>query len=498
MNQELLEKIRQCPTLPSLPAIALQVLELAQQDQVDLGEIARVISKDPALSGKILRTVNSSFYGRSQSISTISHALVILGLQSVKTLVLGFSLVGNLSKNKAKGFDHMTYWRRSIYSATAARLLAVKLQIVQQEECFLVALLQDLGMLVLDQVLGNEYGIIIEKVVSHGQLAAAETAAIGMTHAEVAGCLAEMWKLPPLLATPICQHHSPEQVSDPVLRRQTDVACVAGRAADVFVDEEAAPAIADVRKMAADRFSMDQAECDALLDEIGKNTREVAKLFEISISASANFESILKKANEALVDLTLRSQKHAQDLVEQNRRLKEQASTDALTALANRASFDLFLAERFQEAVACGEPLSLLLMDVDHFKKVNDTYGHQTGDAVLKAIGALLKSAARAQDLAARYGGEEMALVLPKTARTTAIAIAESVRRAISARPVAHAGRQLNITASIGVATWEPGSPLKLAQLLLKASDMAVYAAKKSGRNCVRIFSLAQSQKPAA
>src|SRR3954449_6325114 len=116
MNEQLVQKIRACPNLPSLPAIAVQVLELAQKADVDIAEIARIISKDPALSGKILRTVNSSFYGRSQHVSTVSHALVILGLQSVKTLVLGFSLVTNLTKSKAKAFKYLTYWRHSIYS----------------------------------------------------------------------------------------------------------------------------------------------------------------------------------------------------------------------------------------------------------------------------------------------------------------------------------------------------------------------------------------------
>src|SRR3954465_13537785 len=149
MNEQLVQKIRACPNLPSLPAIAVQVLELAQQAGVDIAEIARIISKDPALSSKILRTVNSSFYGRSQNVSTISHALVILGLQSVKTLVLGFSLVSNLSKNKSKGFKHIAYWRHRIFSATAARTIASKVGVVQQEEAFLSALLMDIGMLVL-------------------------------------------------------------------------------------------------------------------------------------------------------------------------------------------------------------------------------------------------------------------------------------------------------------------------------------------------------------
>src|SRR3954470_11749340 len=140
MNEQLLQRIRQCPTLPSLPSIAVQVLDLAQKGDADIAEIARIISKDPALSTKILRTVNSSFYGRSQHVSTISHSLVILGLQSVKTLVLGFSLVTNLKQSKSNGFKHITYWRRSIYAATAARSIASKLNMVQQEEAFLAAL----------------------------------------------------------------------------------------------------------------------------------------------------------------------------------------------------------------------------------------------------------------------------------------------------------------------------------------------------------------------
>src|SRR5438477_12916018 len=145
MNQQLVDCIKQCPSLPSLPSIAMQVLDLAQKADVDIAEIARIISKDPALSGKILRTVNSSFYGRSQHVSTISHALVILGLQSVKTLVLGFSLVTALKGGAVRGFKHLTYWRRSIYAATAARTLASKVRVVQQEESFLAALLMDIG-----------------------------------------------------------------------------------------------------------------------------------------------------------------------------------------------------------------------------------------------------------------------------------------------------------------------------------------------------------------
>src|SRR5688572_28225965 len=183
MNQELLNRIRQCPSLPTLPAIAIQVLDLAQQEEADITEIARVISRDPALASKILRTVNSSFYGRSQSVGQVSQALVIMGLQSVKSLVLGFSLVNQLRGTKPGGFSHFDYWKRSIYSATAAKLVAAAVDIIQVEECFLVGLLQDIGMLVLDLVLKDEYGAACEKAQTHQELVEFERVLIDSTHA---------------------------------------------------------------------------------------------------------------------------------------------------------------------------------------------------------------------------------------------------------------------------------------------------------------------------
>jgi len=491
MNQELLKKIKACPNLPSLPTIAMQVLELAQKADVDIAEIARIISKDPALSGKILRTVNSSFYGRSQNVSTVSHALVILGLQSVKTLVLGFSLVSNLSKNKAKGFKHLIYWKRSIYAATAARSLASRIKLVQQEEAFLAALLMDIGMLVLDQVIGVEYGEINETATNHADLVKLEVEKLDVTHAFVGGMLAEQWKLPPLLSTPIAFHHSPTEVTDPQLRALSILVAAAGSIADIFVDEEPAGAILRVREICKREWKMTEADCDALLADIGQRTKEVAGLFEINIGKQLPFEQILKQANEALVNLTLQSQMQANQLIEQNTQLKHAASTDGLTGMANRASFDAFLADKFAGAARSGKPLTLLMMDVDKFKSVNDKYGHPTGDAVLRAVSALVKSASRKQDLAARYGGEEMALVLPDTPRAIGASIAETLRRAIACKVIPAQPHSVNVTISIGVACYEPpASPLKAPAHLVKAADLAVYAAKHGGRNCVKIFAL--------
>lgn len=466
MNDTLERRIRKCTSLPSLPAIAIQVLELAQDSEADITEIARIISKDSALSSKILRTVNSSFYSLSQHVSTISRALVILGLQSVKTLVLGFSLVSNLVGGKEKGFKHVDYWRRSIFSATAARAIAAHIKLPQQEEAFLAALLKDIGMLVLDQVLGAQYGEINSQVEFHADLPAMERDAIKADHAEVGAFIATTWKLPPVLTLPISHHHYPKGCTDPAMQKLVDVVHLASRCADVFVDANPSPALSHVRELCQAQFQMNEADTDALLTEIGTKTKETASLFEIKIGADTSFDSILKKANETLVELTLATQqqatslqKEAVNLAEQNVELKKKATTDALTELANRATFDEFLVANLATSIKESKPLSLLMLDLDKFKSINDKHGHPTGDQVLLSVGAILKGIARQDDLAARYGGEEMCLILPNTARAQATVIAENLRRVIAAKPIVKAPTNLTVTASIGVATFEPNGP---------------------------------------
>src|SRR5687768_13288452 len=127
MNDILIHRIKQCPTLPSLPKVAIDILSLAEDADVALPAMARLIAQDAALTAKTLKTVNSAFYGLSHQVGTIDHALVVLGLEGVKTIVLGLSLVSNLKKPRPRGaFDHVAYWRRSLYGATAARIFAEK------------------------------------------------------------------------------------------------------------------------------------------------------------------------------------------------------------------------------------------------------------------------------------------------------------------------------------------------------------------------------------
>jgi diguanylate cyclase (GGDEF)-like protein len=188
-------------------------------------------------------------------------------------------------------------------------------------------------------------------------------------------------------------------------------------------------------------------------------------------SAQRELSMLALQAAEALVRTRL---------YEQMERL---ATTDGLTGLLNRRTFNAQITARLREAQRYRRPLSLLLLDVDHFKKVNDTYGHPAGDAVLRGVAQLAQQQARETDLVARYGGEEMALVLPETDARGALVIGERIRAAVAAAQHPTEQGALKVTLSVGVATW-PGAGEDAAGLI-ESADRALYRAKQGGRNRV-------------
>lgn len=167
-----------------------------------------------------------------------------------------------------------------------------------------------------------------------------------------------------------------------------------------------------------------------------------------------------------------------------NARLYALAVTDGLTGLYVRRYFDLRMDEEFAQAQRYARPFALIMSDIDHFKKFNDTHGHQTGDNVLQQFAQLLRGNTRATDICCRYGGEEMAVILPECGLDEAAALAEKLRAIIEAEPFRGAEAQtLHVTTSLGVAAWH-GDFVNPAAMIA-AADAALYRAKEAGRNRV-------------
>jgi diguanylate cyclase len=162
---------------------------------------------------------------------------------------------------------------------------------------------------------------------------------------------------------------------------------------------------------------------------------------------------------------------------------KRDAFTDGLTGLANRKAFDATILRAVDEAHDAGEPATLILADLDHFKSFNDHHGHQVGDQVLRLVGRTLINCVKGQDTAARFGGEEFAVVLPNTGLQGGMALAETIRKTISSKKLVRRGSDVElgaITLSLGVAEYVAGEPV---ESLIRRADQALYAAKRGGRN---------------
>ncbi|MEL7544280.1 MAG: diguanylate cyclase, partial [Pseudomonadota bacterium] len=188
---------------------------------------------------------------------------------------------------------------------------------------------------------------------------------------------------------------------------------------------------------------------------------------------------------KARVRTQIKRKRFTQALRNQIEKRVELAVVDPLTGLNNRRFLESHMDAQIREAIERAKPMSLLIIDIDHFKAVNDTYGHDAGDMVLKEFGARLRHNTRGIDLACRYGGEEFVVLMPDTDSVRAAQVGERLRACIEAEPfkTSHAGGYIDLTASVGLASLE--GEQDTGETILKRADIALYAAKRSGRNRV-------------
>jgi diguanylate cyclase len=195
--------------------------------------------------------------------------------------------------------------------------------------------------------------------------------------------------------------------------------------------------------------------------------------------------SEMQKNNQSLEERLNASKQEINQLQENLEAVRNESLTDPLTGLSNRKFFDQAIAKAIADAGERSEPLSLVMTDIDHFKNFNDTWGHLTGDQVLRLVAMSMKQNVKGQDIAARYGGEEFAVVLPNTVLRSGLTVADHIRRAVMSKELMKrsTGQNLGrVTISLGVATLKNGDTV---QSLIARADACLYAAKRNGRNRV-------------
>jgi len=214
---------------------------------------------------------------------------------------------------------------------------------------------------------------------------------------------------------------------------------------------------------------------------VARNREQVKAIVEMLVQSTRE----MRETNKALENRLTLSKTEINNLQQSLEAIRTESLTDPLTGLGNRKYFDRSIEAAVQAALASDEPLSLLMFDIDHFKSFNDSYGHLTGDQVLRLVGMSLKQTIKGQDITARYGGEEFAVVLPNTAIRQALTVADHIRRAVMAKELKKksTGEILGrVTISVGVSMLRPDDD---TDSLIERADACLYIAKRNGRNRV-------------
>jgi diguanylate cyclase (GGDEF)-like protein len=491
LNSEIEAHLRRSVNFPSPPGVATHIIELAQDPEIEMGKVAKALSMDSALSTKVLRIANSPLYAQRRKSENLRQALVVLGLNATLTLALSFSLVKSLRGGKSNGLNYKFYWRRALLAATAARALGDAMRQSLAEEIFLAALLQDVGMLALDQAMPDLYRDGEKLQRDHAALAEHEKKRLQVDHAHVGGWLMKNWHLPERLYRAIENSHQLEMTQSTDSARVFD-RCVAlsGPVTDLFLLDPEQRQFAETALCAERSLGLDKMAFGQVLGTIGAMIPETEAIFEAELLSKQHPELILEQAREVLMLRSLHALREINTLraspdaaPTQPLELEEETRRDSLTGVYNRAYLEQFLTREFENSTRHKWPLSVAFVDLDNFKQINESFGQQAGDRVLQATARILRGNTRETDLIARFGGEEFVVVLPATDAETAHSICERIVMAFRNTGHVVGSHHAKVTVSVGCATH--GNQIQFGNYadFVKAADQALYTAKTRGRN---------------
>ena len=500
MRADLAEQLKHCQTLPSPPGIVVSLLKLADDPEVTAQQLAGLIENDPALTTRVLSIVNSPVFGLRREVTSLQQAVAFLGISGVRTVSLGFSLAKGLLRSAWRDIRAEASWKRAVTAAAVARDLAVLQHLVQKEEAFLGALLQDIGILALREVLGTEYEeLIVRHGTEHGELVAAEQAQLGCDHAEVGAWLLRDWGLPSLFGALVGASHDPT-AEEAGAETSPLAQCVAlsGLLTDIWIQHQEPEHGARAVTLTCELLSVEQPDLEEALGRTAQALPELMRLFEVDLGVE-DFDGMLDRARREACALSLQTMVAAREkdaavvsLSAEVLRLRKDSERDRVTGAYNRRFMEEVLEDNFRQVIQGAFPLSLCFCDLDSFKLVNDRLGHLEGDRILKRAAEIIARQLRKGDFVARYGGDEFVVLLIGCNDSQTSSVCERIRQAVNqGLNDASSSDDRPMSVSIGFAVQEGSEPFRSARELIHAADQALLEAKRRGRNCVVAYVVA-------
>ncbi len=484
IDPDLLAKIRAARALPSPPAVTARLIELGEDPNVGLDQIIDVLQTDAALCARLLRLANSPLYARRRRTENIRQAVTLLGVDAVLTAALSLTMLAtaNGPSSMPPTFSR-NRWTRSVYAAVCCQTLAQHSGRAVPGDAFLAGLLQDVGVQVVLRVDVDTYRALPTDC-SHDDLIAAEVEKLGADHATIGGALLGAWRLPERIVTAVASSHDTELGvdADPL----SLLVMVAGIMADGVSGDPSA--IDHATDLAAELLGLDTELFGAAFDAAIETLPDLAPILN---AKPPDPTLIAEMAEDVLFHRMMSTQTHANELNDRLAEMTDVAASlqlenqlDPLTGLSNRRHLDEVLEREHRLAVEHGFPMSVLFVDLDDFKQVNDRYGHAVGDELLIQSARRISRCIRDGDVVGRYGGEEFLVVLPGANESSSTSAADRLVEAFNGRTF-YLGPELELrqTVSIGVATLEDSAQYDDLTDLVHTADVALYSAKRSGKN---------------
>ena len=318
--------------LSSLPQTLAEVLRVTRDDSSSAQDLAEVLMRDPALTTKVLRVVNSPFYGAGREITTLTQAVVILGIRAVSALALSTSIY-DITGRWQSTVDRVRFWRHSLEVAIASRLIADAIRYPRPEEAFVSGLLHDLGLLVLEKSFSDKFDSIWKKAPSEHELVDLEENTWGTNHARIGQFLLEQWKIPSVICEAVGQHHHrfPPDLNDSDLRLPQIVALANGISKFTIAKVRPVPRdeLGDI-EILRKNIELPQDRLRPIEEQLFGHTVEQAKFLEIDVGSS---EEILVEANRMLYH----HYHNAENLLRENERMQKEISQANMEKAALRS-----------------------------------------------------------------------------------------------------------------------------------------------------------------
>jgi HD-like signal output (HDOD) protein len=306
-KEAMLARLRSSPDLPSLPPVALQVIDRASDPNCQTDELSRIVCQDPALCAKILRTVNSAMYGLRQPVGSIPAAVRFLGIHPLRSLVLTVSLA-SMRQTSLSAEMRQTYWRVSMAGALAARHLAVRGRRPAPDTDLVAGLVRDLGMLVLSQLFPTKYQTILSTspIILSGFQCELEEEALQLNHAEASAELLRLWRLPEEIIEPVRHHHDwvrGTQLTG-ILRDRAQLLYFATQIGQLQLTVDRPMLVREVLTVAREHFSMLEPELRAFLEKLQAQMEEFASILQVDLGDVLDYSDVLNRGVEEVSRLT--------------------------------------------------------------------------------------------------------------------------------------------------------------------------------------------------